>query len=284
MTASGERQAGREPEFSTEISRVEPGRILVRGYDVGDLIRNASGSEAAFLALRGRRPTAAELRLFDALLCTCVDHGLVNTLAVAGRYVMSGSASLPAAMAAGVLCFGPYTGTANLTAELLTELVAAGGEEPDDATIDAALRRRREAGVPIPGLGHPLHREIDPRTVAAREVAEREGFVGPNVVLLDRVHARAATVVGRELVLNVDGLIGALLLEMDFGPEEILAVNIILAMPGIAAHAIEEARHGRRLRYPLDHEASYRLPAEARRWDEDEDSPQTPSDGGTVSR
>ncbi len=282
MTAPAEQSPGSGPEFSTAISRVEPGRILVRGYDVGDLIRNASGSEAAFLALTGRRPNANELRLFDALLCTCVDHGLVNTLAVAGRYVMSGSASLPAAMAAGALCFGPYTGTANLTAELLTELVEADGEVPDDATIDAALRRRREAGAPIPGLGHPVHREVDPRTVAAREVAEREGFVGPNVVLLDRVQARAAAIVGRDLVLNVDGLMGALLLEMEFGSEEILAVNIILAMPGIAAHAIEEARHGRRLRYPLDHEASYQLAAEARPWDEVEESPQTPSDGGTV--
>jgi citrate synthase len=284
MTASTGSFAGHEPEFSTAISRVEPGRILVRGYDVGDLIRHASGSEAAFLALTGRRPSARELRLFDALLCTCVDHGLVNTLAVAGRYVMSGSASLPAAMAAGALCFGPYTGTANLTAELLTELVEAGGEVPDDATIDSALRRRREADVPIPGLGHPVHREVDPRTVAAREVAEREGFVGPKVVLLDRVHARAAAVVGRQLVLNVDGLMGALLLEMEFGPEEILAVNIILAMPGIAAHAIEEARYGRRLRYPLDHAASYRLPAEPRRWEEAGEGPQTPRDGGTVPR
>jgi citrate synthase len=284
MTAPTGSTAGGEPEFSTEISRVEPGRILIRGYDVGDLIRNASGSEAAFLALTGRRPSGRELRLFDALLCTCVDHGLVNTLAVAGRYVMSGSASLPAAMAAGALCFGPYTGTANLTADLLRELVEAGGEVPGDETIDAALRSRREAKVPIPGLGHPVHRELDPRTVAAREVAEREGFIGPNVVLLDRVHARAAAIVGRELVLNVDGLMGALLLEMEFGSEEILAVNIILAMPGIAAHAIEEARRGRRLRYPLDHEASYRLPAEPRHWDEAEADSQTPSDGGTVPR
>src|ERR1700742_620355 len=116
MTASAEPPAGRGSEFSTAISRVEPGRVLIRGYDVGDLIRNSTGSEAAFLALRGRRPGAARPRLFDALFCTCVDHGLVNTLAVAGRYVMSGSASLPAAMAAGTLCFGPYTGTANLTA------------------------------------------------------------------------------------------------------------------------------------------------------------------------
>ena len=274
--------AGKPPatgsEFTTAVSRAEPGRVNIRGYDVRDLIHHASASEAAYLTLRGRRPTPSELRLFDALLCSCVDHGLVNTLSVTGRYVMSGSASLPAAIAAGVLCFGPYTGTANLTAELLLELTAD-GLEPDDATIDARLAELRRGREPIPGLGHPLHRERDPRTEAVREVAEAEGYIGPNVTLLDRVRERGSALVGRELVLNVDGLMGALMLEMGFDPEEMLAANIITAIPGIAAHAIEEARTGRRLRFPADHEDAYVLPPETRAWDEAGTNPPASEDG-----
>jgi citrate synthase len=268
VTTNGRPGSDEPPEFTTAISRVTPGEVNVRGYDARDLIRNATASEAAFLTIRGRRPTPSELRVFDAILCSCVDHGLVNTLSVTGRYVMSGAASLPAAIAAGVLCFGPYTGTANLTAELLLELVEAHGETPDDAAIDSALRRRREKREPIPGLGHPVHREIDPRTTTVREVADEEGLIGPYVELLDRVRERGSELVGRELVLNVDGLMGALLLEIGFSPEEMLAANVIAAVPGIAAHAIEEAREGRRLRFPAGHEAGYTLPEQTRPWEE----------------
>lgn len=258
--------AAETPEFSTAISRVSPGKINVRGYDASDLIRHANASEAAFLTIRGRRPSAAELRVFDAMLVANADHGLVNTLSVAGRYVMSGAASLPAAIAAGVLSFGPYTGTAGLIAELLLELNAAAGPCPPDAVIDAALRRRRERREPIPGLGHPIHRDVDPRTTVVREIAEANGITGPSVVLLDRVRERASLLVGRELVLNVDGLMGALMMEMGFSPDEMLATNILAAIPGIAAHAIEEAQNGRRLRYPRDHESCYTLPESTRAW------------------
>ena len=254
------------PEFSTAISRVSPGKINVRGYDASDLIRHANASEAAFLTIRGRRPSTAELRVFDAMLVANADHGLVNTLSVAGRYVMSGAASLPAAIAAGVLSFGPYTGTAGLIADLLIELTDEGGPSPPDSGIDAALRRRRERNEPIPGLGHPIHRDIDPRTTVVREIAEANGIIGPSVVLLDRVRARASLLVGRELVLNVDGLMGALMMEMGFSPAEMLATNILAAIPGIAAHAIEEAQNGRRLRYPRDHESCYTLPDTIRPW------------------
>jgi citryl-CoA lyase len=256
-----------EPEFVTSISRVAPGEINIRGYDVRDVMHQSSFSEGAFLTIIGRRPTSAELRVFDAILCSCLDHGLVNTLTVSARYVMSGSASVPAAIAAGVLCFGPYTGTAHLTAELLIELTQTHGPDPSDAAIDAALRLRRDVRQPIPGLGHPIHKEFDPRGETVREIAEAEGMIGPSVGLLDRIRVRASELVGTSLVLNVDGLMAALFLDMGFTPEQMLATNILSAIPGMAAHAIEEAQIGRRLRYPVDHESAYTLPAETRDWE-----------------
>jgi citrate synthase len=255
------------PEFVTGVSRVAAGVINIRGYDVRDLMRHATAYEGAFLTITGRRPSGAELRVFDAILCSCLDHGLVNTLSVSARYVVSGSASLPAAVAAGVLCFGPHTGSAHLTAELLIELTMAHGRKPDDATLEIALKRRRDSGQRIPGLGHPIHREVDPRAHTVREIASAEGLIGPSVDLLDRIRERASAIVGRELVLNVDGLMAALLLDMGFSPEEMLATNIWAALPGIAAHAIEEMKCGRRLRYPADHASGYTLPVQTRRWE-----------------
>jgi citrate synthase len=118
----------------------------------------------------------------------------------------------------------------------------------------------------IPGLGHPIHKVTDPRTEVVREVAESEGLIGPSVELLERIRERASLIVGRQLVMNVDGLMAALLRDMGFTPGQILATNIWSAMPGIAAHAIEEACNGRRLRFPADHESAYTLPEQTLEW------------------
>lgn len=255
-------------QFTTDISRVEPGEVRVRGYDIRDIIAHATFTEAAFLVLQGRRPTPAELRVTDAILCCCVEHGLVNTLSVAGRYVVSGSASLPTAIAAGALSFGPHTGTAHLTGAMLREIeadIAAGADR--DAAVERAVLARRERGESVPGLGHPVHRDTDPRTVAVLAVAREEGMADDLVALLEEVRATTSRVVGRELVLNVDGLMGALMLHMGFSVDAMLAINILTAVPGIAAHAIEEMESGRPLRYPPDHADSYTMSRDARPWE-----------------
>jgi citrate synthase len=255
------------PQFLTAVSRVAAGRINIRGYDCGTLIAHASASEGAFLTLIGRRPTDAERRLFDAVLCSCLDHGLVNTLSVAARYVASGSATLPSALAAGILCFGPYTGSPHLTAELLDKLEQAHGKQPPDTALDRVIEEYRVTKIPVPGFGHPIHRTFDPRTEAVQEVARAVGLLGPSVTLLYRIRERLSAAVGRALVLNVDGLMAGLLRDIGFTPVQILATNILAAMPGIAAHAIEEMQSGKHLRFPPDHDRSYLLPEEARPWD-----------------
>jgi citrate synthase len=255
-------------EFTTGISRVSPGRIALRGYPIEDVIRHASGSETLFLTLAGRRPSAVETRVFDAVLGCCADHGFVNTAAVAARYVMSGSGSMPQALAAGVLSFGDATGTAHLTAMMLAEMSAGAPAEVSDERIRSHVAALRARKAPVPGLGHPLHRDTDPREAALRALAAEAGFASAHALLLDRVRAIANALIGRQLVLNVDGLFGAYLMDMGFSPDAIFAVNIIGAMPGIAAHAAEERASGRRLRVPPDRDVSYDEPGGERRWED----------------
>lgn len=257
---------GDRMDFTTSISSVAPGKITLRGYAAEDVIANASAGEALFLLLRGRRPTAVELRVFDAIMVCCADHGFANTAAVAGRYAMSGSGHLPAALAAAILSFGESTGTAHLTAEMLAAIGDGGVQGVTDAQIEAHLLDMRARRAAIPGLGHPIHRETDPRETALRAVVVACGFQSPAVDLLDRVRTVANRMLGRDLVLNVDGLFGALLLDMGFTSDAIFAVNIIGAMPGLAAHAIEEREQGRRLRIPPAGTVAYANASDDLQW------------------
>lgn len=238
------------PEWESSITHVAPGSIVVRDHPLEDMVTSMSFTEAAMVVLTGRPPSADELRVLDAVMVCCVDHGLINTAAVASRYIMSGSASLTSAIAGGISTFGAKTGTSNLTAAWLKDI---GGDNPslvDDETLLASIKRHRDQGLPIPGFGHPVHKDLDPRELALRRVAAESGLADGYVPLLDRAHVLTNQLLNRKLVLNVDGLIGALLLNIGLDTQQILVVNLLGAMPGLAAHAIEESQTGPALRVP----------------------------------
>ena len=50
------------------ICSVEQGKLIYRGYDISDLAENATFEEVAHLLLVGHKPSAAELKAFDAKL------------------------------------------------------------------------------------------------------------------------------------------------------------------------------------------------------------------------
>ncbi len=283
-----------QPTFRTHISRVAPGEISIRGGRIEDLIDTATFTDVVCLVIHGRRPSQTERVLVDAIFASAADHGFVGTPTAVTRYAASGSGSLPAAVAAGILGIGATTAVPHLIAELLRDLAgedgprAVPGEEhfdkqfvsdargvrlnnsstqvyvalKPDERIDELVRGYRSRHERLPGLGHPVHRPIDPRSEALRRVARRNGCYDGYVALADRLADRFTVVTGRELTLNVDALIGAILLEFGWTPEQIFGLTILALTPSLVAHGIEEIADGRPMRiiptdqveYPTDDE------------------------------
>ena len=92
-----------EPEFTTEISSVEDGIVLIRGYSHGDIIGNIPYASAVFMTLVGRLPSEKEGRLVDAMLTSLLDHGFVASTVSAARYIASGNPEFIPAVAGGLL-------------------------------------------------------------------------------------------------------------------------------------------------------------------------------------
>ncbi|MFP3758164.1 citryl-CoA lyase, partial [Cupriavidus sp. SIMBA_020] len=67
----------------------------------------------------------------------------------------------------------------------------------------------RARGTPIPGLGHPLHKPIDPRTPRLFELAAQNGLSGDYVKLMQLIGKEAERVSGKALPINATGAIGA---------------------------------------------------------------------------
>src|SRR5438034_1095439 len=61
--------------WNTAITRVQPNKVAVRGYDIAELMGRVSVGAAVYLVLQGELPPPAVARLMDAILVSSIDHG-----------------------------------------------------------------------------------------------------------------------------------------------------------------------------------------------------------------
>jgi citrate synthase len=108
----------------------------------------------------------------------------------------------------------------------------------------------------IPGIGHPVHKPIDPRTPVLFAIAERNGFRGRYVALMEAICAEAERRMARSLPINATGAIGAVLCELGFPWRICRGIVVISRAVGLVGHLAEEMRN------PLAREIYERAEAE----------------------
>jgi citrate synthase len=147
-----------------------------------------------------------------------------------------------------------FAGGSEEIARVLQTALAETPADADLAAIAAAIVEDYAARkVPIPGLGHPLHKPIDPRTPVLFAIAEKNGYRGRYVALLEAICAAAERRLNRKLPINATGAIGAILSELGFPWRICRGVAIIGRAVGLVGHIAEE------LRNPLGHEIYQRI-------------------------
>ena len=231
------------PVLMTRICHARPDRVQVRGFDLAtDLIGSTGTAEYLYVLLTGQRPRADQVEVLDACIVALAEHGLVPSVQAARMTYAASPESLHGAVAAGILGAGSVIlGSSEEAGRLLADIVAAASD--DDEIAPAALAKVREirsARIPLPGFGHPLHRERDPRTDALLAVSDRLGTSGRHVAALRGIVAAVPAVYGRQLPLNVSGAIPAVLLDVDFPVRALKAVALIGRTMSLIAHLIEE--------------------------------------------
>lgn len=237
-----------QAHFSTSLGSSTPDTITVQGYDLcHDLIGKVDFGSVAFLLVAGRLPTTSEARMFNAVLVTLADHGLTPS-ALATRLTYTGAPeAVQGAIASGLLGAGSvFLGVLEDTARLLqTHLQGIGG------TTDETLRRTARVtvndlvaqGHRIPGLGHPVHKRADPRTVRLYELAKELGILGVHMRLLDHVAQEAGSQTDRHLPINAAGATGAVLSDLSFDWRIIRGFAVLSRTAGLVAHVWEESQH-----------------------------------------
>ena len=238
------------PRYPTSIGHADPESITLLGRDLADeLIGRLSFGELAFWLVALRRPSPGELRVFEAVLVALADHGLTPS-AIAARLTLTGAPeSVQGALAAGLLGGGSrYLGVTEDCGRFLAMALAAYDRElPSDddgwdAFAHAVVQRRRDAGLLVPGLGHPLHKDGDPRTPVLLAITADAGVRGPHLRLFEAIGRVHASVLGRTLPLNGAGVCGAALADLGFPVDTLRGFALLARTAGLLGHLAEEQR------------------------------------------
>jgi len=213
----------------------------VLGKDLpGEILGKLNLGDMAFLELTKKIPSENESRLFNAMAVTLVEHGITPSALAARLTYLGAPEAMQAAVAAGLCGLGSvFVGSTEGVARLLTE------------SINKTPKQIVEENKRIPGLGHPIHKPIDPRTVRLFEIARETGFYGKYCKLMEAIGKE------KSLVVNATGAIGALACELGLDWRAVRGIGVMARAVGLVGHILEEARQ------PIAEEVWYRIEEEA---------------------
>ncbi|HUQ04476.1 MAG TPA: citryl-CoA lyase [Kofleriaceae bacterium] len=213
--------------------------VVLRGRSLPrELVGNATFTEMIYFLLTGRDATPAQRTILDACLVTLMEHGLTPS-AVATRLTYgSAPEAMQGAVAAGLLGVGSvFVGASETCAQLLARITAA-ADGPAEAR--AIVAESKAAGTRLPGFGHPLHRPVDPRTVALFALARAQGAFGAHCTALEQLSAAVDAGAGRAIPVNATGAIAALVLDAGLPAAILRGIALISRCAGLVAHIREE--------------------------------------------
>ncbi|RZN09518.1 citryl-CoA lyase [Bradyrhizobium genosp. SA-3] len=250
----------KQHEIKSDIAWATPTQIKVHGLDLcTEIVGVVDFGQMAFLEIFARLPNANEARMFNAMMVILVEHGITPS-SLATRMTYCGAPeAVQASVAAGLLGLGSvFVGSLDNAAKMLQEALPDPQASVDlkrlAADIVSAHRSRREI---IPGVGHPFHKPIDPRTPALFKVARETGFAGRYVELMENIGAEASQQYGRPLPLNVTGAMAAIASEFKLPWKMCRGLAVAARAVGLVGHIIEE------MRQPMAEEIYYRIEHEA---------------------
>jgi citrate synthase len=242
------------PSYPTALGASSLDKITLLGQDLAnDVMGEVGFGELSFWLATQRKPSQGELRVYEAALAALADHGYTPTAIAARITFLSAPDSVQGALAAGLLGGGSrFLGVTEDCGRFLHDVLLTAAELDDGLPQDEAgwdalaletVRERRAAGAFVPGLGHHVHKQGDPRTPRLMQIAAEEGVTGPHLQLfaaIGRVHPQ---VLGKTLPLNGAGVCGAALADLGLPLELLRAFALLARTAGLIGQLAEELRH-----------------------------------------
>ena len=200
-------------------------------YSAEEAINKHSFIETRLLLWRGKLPDKPEAELLNAILVSAVEHGVEPPSVFVPRVVASVGNPMHVALASGLLATGTrHGGAIQAAAEMLAS---------QDAPADI-VARALDTKKPIPGLGHQVYKDVDPRAEAIYNKANQLKFKCKYFQKAYEIEKEFKKQKGKHIPLNIDGAMAAGMLELKLDPKLAEAVFLLSRLVGMAAHVKEE--------------------------------------------
>lgn len=237
-----------DKRWKTAISGIIDGEAHIQGYKITDLVDGVTFTDAIWLELKGELPTGKERAMLDAILISTIDNGLGPPSITNARNSASAGNPMQAAVAAGVLGVGDsHGGAIEECARLLQMGMSA--EKLVDKVVGSGDR--------IPGFGHKVYKDEDPRATQIFNKAKSLGFYGEHCELISAVELELEKQKEKKIPINVDGAIAGVISDMGFDYRLGKGFFIIGRVVGIVAHIFEEMVREKPFRRISDEEIEY---------------------------
>lgn len=219
--------------------------ITVRGRDLTEeLIGKADFSSYFWLLVTGQAPDAQQAFFLNAVLVSLAEHGMVPSVVAARMTLAAAPEAVQGAVAAGLLgCGSVALGSAEIAGRFYADCVAD-QRASGDAVEQVAARKIAEwrgHTKAVPGFGHWQHTGGDPRALKLLELADARGVSGQHVAMMRALHAELTTAIGRELPINVNGPIPAIMLDLGWPLAALKGIGLLSRTASLIGHLAEEA-------------------------------------------
>jgi len=251
-------------KWKSSITKVEPNHLITQGYRQEELIGNIPFAHVVYLLITGELPSKTHGKMMDAILTSCIDHGVTSPSPMAARVVASGGVPLPSAVAAGILSIGDaHGGAIEKGARFMQESVKRMKEEEVsvEEMAERVVAESREKHERILGFGHRVHTQ-DPRTIRLFALADELGITGDHTQLAKAIENELEKTLCKKLPINVDGAIAAVISDMNLDWRLGKAFFLLGRVAGLTAQVYEEQTRYKPMRKMFSVSCEYDGPAE----------------------
>jgi citrate synthase len=220
----------------THVDDDETKPALFEEQDLLELAQKISFAELIFEMLTERKPSEAEAKLLNLILNLSADHGPNAPSAVATIAATKEGKTMGESVGEGMAQIGDrHGGAGGPLMELMYRIKNQG------TSIKGEVEDVLKEGKRIPGMGHRVYKDIDPRAQLIMKTAVDNGVGEEFVKLVNEIRDELEKQSGKSLPVNIDGAIAAVFCGMGLQPKDGIAIFIIARAPGLCAHFINNS-------------------------------------------
>lgn len=193
-------------------------------------------TQMLFEMLTERAPSDSEVQLLDLILNLSIDHGPNSPSAVATIEATKEGKTMGESVGKGLEQIGDrHGGAGGPLMEIMYNVVS------HQSSVVSIVEQKLKAGERLPGLGHRVYKDLDPRAQLIMNKAVELGVGEEFVKIVKELRDELEKQSGKSLVINIDGAIAAVFCGFGLKPELGIAIFIIARTPGLCAHFINNS-------------------------------------------